>query len=1420
MTGLRTTIFSVLLMLLLSHVGIFRLKSSAPGKEKITFENIGLEKGLSQISVNTIAQDSNGFMWFGTQDGLNKYDGYDFTVYKHDPLDQNSLSDGHIRFLHADNNGTLWVGTYNSGLNKFDPETDTFTRYRHAPNDAHSLSHDEVSVIYRDGAGTLWVGTWGGGLERFNSETGRFKHYRRIPDNPDSLGADFVKAIYEDRAGTLWIGTHGGGLNKFDRTTGAFTRYVHDRTNPDGISNNYVTCIYETRAREMWIGTDGGGLNRLDREKETFSRYIRQNNNRAGFTGLSHNTVNFIHEDKEGMVWIGTDRGGLNIFDPRQETFSHYRYDRQTPGTLSHDRLLSIYEDNTGMLWIGTYGGIDKFDPERMRFHYLKSDPSASNGLHDSDIRAIFEDSHGTLWIGTYSGGLTKIDRKTGAFVHYAHNPRSLNSLSANRIFAISGDRTGTLWFGTPGSGLMAFDRRTGIFTHYRHNPDEPGSLSSNKVRSIYHDSTGRLWIGTMGGGLNRFEPRTKTFYHYRHKPGEPSGISSNKVFPIHEDKAGILWIGTFGGGLNRFDPKTGIFTHYRHTLEPPGKGSGLSSDRVFSIHEDGAGILWVGTDGGGLNRFDRETGKWRYFLQKDGLPSNVIYGILEDGRGRLWLSTTRGLSKYSPVTQTFHNYGVSDGLRYIEFNSGAYYKSPLSGEMFFGGVNGVNSFFPDSFSAGSHINPVVITVFKKFTKTVGFNRSTAKSEGIRLSHRDNFFSFEFVAPEFRIPDNNQYFYKLEGFDRDWIRNGTRRYAIYTNVPGGKYQFRVKSANQEGVESETRLMISIMPPFWQTTWFMVLAAVFVLLTVFALNQLRTYSIRKRNRELESINIKLNREIAERQQAELLQSILYKIAGAAHSDMSSEEIYRVIHKAIGRLISAKNFYIALFEPGEGSIYFPYFIDEFNDYMGHTLKASRGITQYIIRKGISILASKKMLTELADKKGLQLVGDLPETWLGVPLKFKDEIFGAVVAQHYSDPDAYTEKDKEVLEFVSAQIAGVIHRKRQEEEKKALKEKLVVSEKMEAVGRLAGGVAHDLNNVLSAIVSYPELLLMKLPKDSPLRKPLQTMKRSGQRAAAIVQDLLTLARRGIDVKEVVSWNDIIHDYLRSPVFEMLNARHPNVKIETSLQKDLLNIEGSPVHLTKALMNLCTNAAEAIPKSRKGTISLVTVNLYADETIAGYNIGNYVVVSISDDGVGIAEADLKRVFEPFYTRKEMGISGTGLGMAIVWNTVQDHNGHINTASKVGQGTTFELYFPVTREAVSKKQKKIGIKEFMGHGECILVIDDVPEQREILNLLLIELGYSVVTASCGEEAVGYMKNHPSSVDLLVLDMIMGKGIDGLETFKRIRQLQPGIKAVIASGFSETMRVKETVKLGAGAYIKKPYTLEMIGLAIKKELEK
>jgi signal transduction histidine kinase/CheY-like chemotaxis protein len=474
--------------------------------------------------------------------------------------------------------------------------------------------------------------------------------------------------------------------------------------------------------------------------------------------------------------------------------------------------------------------------------------------------------------------------------------------------------------------------------------------------------------------------------------------------------------------------------------------------------------------------------------------------------------------------------------------------------------------------------------------------------------------------------------------------------------------------------------------------------------------------------------------------------------------------------------------------------------------------------VIRTNKSLLAAEADINDLVGKGEVQRFGADAKIWLGVPLRFKNEIFGTVVVQHYKNPHAYTEKDKQMLEFVSDQIAGVIYRKREEEEKKVLKERLALSEKMEAIGRLAGGVAHDLNNVLSAIVSYPELLLMKLPPDSLLRKPLLTMKRSGQRAAAIVQDLLTLARRGVDVKEVVNWNDIIREYLKSPVFENLKTSHPDVKVKVNLAPDLLNIQGSPVHLTKALMNLCSNAVEAMP--RGGTITIVTANLYKDRMFKDYGIHNYVIVTVTDTGVGIAREDLKRIFEPFYTKKTMGFSGTGLGMAIVWNTVNDHDGFLNVNSEVGKGSLFELYFPVTRKVAAIKKEDAGIEEFKGNGEQILVIDDVPEQREILGVLLTELGYKAESVASGEEAVAYMKEHAGGVALLVLDMIMESGMDGLDTYIEILKIKPGIKAVIASGFSETERVREAVRLGAGAYIKKPYTLEKIGRALKKELEK
>jgi len=414
---------------------------------------------------------------------------------------------------------------------------------------------------------------------------------------------------------------------------------------------------------------------------------------------------------------------------------------------------------------------------------------------------------------------------------------------------------------------------------------------------------------------------------------------------------------------------------------------------------------------------------------------------------------------------------------------------------------------------------------------------------------------------------------------------------------------------------------------------------------------------------------------------------------------------------------------------------------------------------------------------------------------------------------------------LQSATGEIKGIVgvirditERKQEEEERKKLETRLQRAEKMEAIGQLAGGVAHDLNNVLSGVISYPDLLLMRLPEDSPLREFILTIQNSGQRAAAIVQDLLTLARRGVTVTEVVNLNDVISDYLRSPEYEKLKTYHPDVQFEINPETNLLNILGSPVHLSKTLMNLVSNATEALLDGGKVTIS--TRNQYVDRPIRGYdNVeeGNYAVLIVSDNGIGISAEGLEKIFEPFYTKKVMGRSGTGLGMAVVWGTVKDHKGYIDVHSKVGEGTTFELYFQVTRREAAKEKARIAIEEYMGNGEKVLVVDDVSEQRKITSELLTSLGYAVSVLPRGEEAVEYMKTN--SADLLVLDMIMDPGIDGLETYRRILELHPGQKAIIVSGFSETERVREAQRLGVGQYIKKPYTLEKMGIAVKKELE-
>lgn len=829
----------------------------------VTFEHISLEEGLSQSAVTCILQDRQGFMWFGTYDGLNKFDGYDFVVYKHDLQNPHSLSDNTIQALFEDSAGMLWIGT-REGLCRFDPGYEKITRYLHNPNDPHSLSHNTVTAICesRHGNATvLWVGTQGGGLNRFDPESQRFVRYQRDANNPASLSSNQVRSLhvsYQDNVTTLWIGTF-NGLNRLVLSTEnngqnaevSFVRYRHDPNNPQSLSDNRIWSIAEESNGVLWLATFGGGLNRFDPDAQSFTRFLHDPKDPAS---LSNNTVRpILISQRDSTIWIGTS-GGLEKFETQRQRFIHHQHDETNPGSLSNDDVWSLYEDQSGALWIGTYGGgLNKFSPAKEKFIHVRHDPLNPKSLGYNMVMAIHEARAGdktTLWIGTGGGGLYEYDASREQFIAYRHDPTDPMSLSSNGVAAIYQDHQGTLWIGT-GVGLNKMLPGHKRFKRYLHDPANPNSISENGVSTIvetHHGGKSFLWIGTGSAGLNRFDPQTGRFQRFQHNPEDSTSLSNDRIYALYVEpeangNSRSLWIGT-DAGLNQLVLDEAAFstngaslapvrfTRYRQDSANP---KSLSNNRIFSIYADPDSInesLWVGTWGGGLNRLNRRTGEFTYFTEKDGLPNNVIYGILGDGEHNLWLSTNSGLSKlvlseaegFNPATGMFRNYDVDDGLQSKEFNQGAYFKS-RAGEMFFGGINGFNRFYPSRVRDNPYAPPIVLTAFEKFDKLVPLEKAITASDKVKLTYRDSFFSFTFAALDYTNPRKNQYAYKLDGFDEDWIYSGTRRYASYTNLDGGEYIFRVKGSNHDGVWNEEGASIKIIvtPPFWKTWWFLSLA---------------------------------------------------------------------------------------------------------------------------------------------------------------------------------------------------------------------------------------------------------------------------------------------------------------------------------------------------------------------------------------------------------------------------------------------------------------------------------------------------------------------------------------------------------------------------------------------------------------------
>jgi ligand-binding sensor domain-containing protein/signal transduction histidine kinase len=781
----------------------------------LKFTHLTTNDGLSQGYVVDILQDRRGFMWFATRDGLNRYDGYSFVVFKHDPNDPGSLGSNFIQDLMEDDHGHLWVAT-NTGVSRFDPTTARCTRYLHDPNNPDTLGGASVKSVTQDRRGYLWFGTEDSGLDRLDPRLGTFRHHRA-----DSEGrfVGRITQVIENRDGDIWF-TGERGLFHLNQQAGQITR------RPAASNGLSADSLYEDEAGDLWMLTNSPvvGLVRYDRRTERLTSYpLAASSGGALASTTSGGSLNgTLAADGQIGLWVPSSEG-LFYFDRRTQRFTRrFQHEDANPHTLDSNAIFSVYQDRGGVLWVGTENsGLNILNFRQRQFVHHMHRPADPSSLSPGRVKAIYEDPDGVVWIGFFPRALDRLDRKTGRIIHYLPGEGNKNTLGAGtNVDSIYRDRAGYLWVGGGGSGLVRFDERTGRLKHYRHDRGDPSSLISDNVYTIYGDRSGRVWVG-LEGGISRFDPARDGFVNYRPVPENPASLA-NTVWVIYQDRSGALWAGTWGGVLIRFDDEAKAFVSYVPDSRDPRK---LNGGGINTILEDRAGTLWVGAFDG-LYRHDRRSGAFARFTESEGLPSSSIRCILEDRLGRLWLSTQKGVSRFDPRRETFRNYDASDGLQSDEFSTGCF-QAP-DGEIFFGGSNGFNAFVPEDVRDDAYVPPVAITNFTIFNRPVRIGgesvlkKASPYVESLTLPYSDNVFSFEFAALSYANSHKNRYRYRLEGFDPGWSEvDSKHRLATYTNLDPSEYVFRVQGSNSDGTWNEEGVSLSILitPPWWRTTWF-------------------------------------------------------------------------------------------------------------------------------------------------------------------------------------------------------------------------------------------------------------------------------------------------------------------------------------------------------------------------------------------------------------------------------------------------------------------------------------------------------------------------------------------------------------------------------------------------------------------------
>jgi ligand-binding sensor domain-containing protein/signal transduction histidine kinase len=921
--------------------------SSFSQTEEYIFKQFTDADGLSQSTIFAMIQDQQGYLWLGTIDGLNRYDGYQFRVYVNDPTNINSISDNFISALYEDSEGFIWVGTVNGYFNRFNRKTEVFKRY--FVDDFFSTTKNpeinfyeyplafsrnqmnSVTSITEDNEGFLWIGTWGNGIIKFDRKKESGKHIFYDENYPKSLSSNTILDIISDTNGEIWIATFGGGLNKLLRDSSResnpgnskqlnFLRYTSNKNDNYSISDDKTISLFEDRDHNIWIGTFYGGLNKLDSFNKKLSpddaKFINYNKKNSG---LSNNTVMAIQQNYDGYFWIGTFGGGIDRFKPINETFINFSKISSQQNVFPDVEILSLFVDRSGILWTGSHlgEGVTKIQKIKLKFDIINSKSTGNLKLNDDVVWSLFKDTAKNLWVGTYRGGVNVFDFKTKQRLIYKKSDNKVYGICDDHIRAITEDKFGNIWIGTYSGGLNRIKRSNGKIDLFRNEPGNGNSLSSNQVLDIYVESKNIIWVATFGGGLNKLSfsdnsSGTPEFTTYKHNPSDPASISDDRVYTILIDNIANFWVGTYGGGLNKFDEKTGKFDV---VFPDPQYSQAALNDKILSLSESPDNNLWIGTSGGGLNRFNTTTNSLQNFSFAQGLSSAVVYGILNDNKSNLWLSTDDGIFLFDTATERFTQFGIDDGVQSLEFSGGAYFKDS-DGMMYFGGINGLNYFHPDSITINQYLPAIVISDIK----VMGVRVKGEPNELI-LSHDQNFVSIEFSALDFSIPKQNKYSYMLKGFQESWIStDGSSRTATYTNLPSGEFTFLVKGTNEDGIWNETPASIKIIisPPFWQTWWFSTLVVVIVAFFIYYFGTIRV----KSQLDIEKLKLKIASDLHDNIGAGLTEiSILSEVAerSEGHSSTLVKKDLQKISETARQLVDSMSDIVWVVNPQRDSLH---------------------------------------------------------------------------------------------------------------------------------------------------------------------------------------------------------------------------------------------------------------------------------------------------------------------------------------------------------------------------------------------------------------------------------------------------------------------------------------------------------------------